>query len=268
MYKISSHRCWSQWKSGKTPGSDAQQLPAQHRRNDWWCDSLQQATQHYSWTEGPVPYANLVADLQQQMSTGTEPHVADACCRLYDWGNVGSAQDRAWLNNQAAAGTLKSSIRTAIRLLRPSTPWQPGQWAQLGLPMNSATTKVYAAADPSGHVIMYDGRVGAALGLLTRGFLQRKLVPLLNTPPGLDFMWGRGRDTQYVPDPMHKRNPSTGVFRFRCLGGATDEEHAEVCATASAVLFSATSGVPLREIEKALFMIGYAVKPPDAQTII
>ncbi|MFN3792931.1 hypothetical protein [Massilia sp.] len=79
--------------------------------------------------------------------------------------------------------------------------------------MNSATTKVYAAADPEGKTAIYDGRVGAALGMLVRQFLERQA--LAEVPAELAFRWGAPQSTKQ--EALRTRDPSNEHYVFKKL---------------------------------------------------
>lgn len=123
--------------------------------------------------------------------------------------------------------------------------------------MNSAMTKVYAALKPS-KLIIYDGRVGAALGLLARHYLHSiKYDGAL--PEELQFPWGKARGVQV-------RDPSDERFKFpQLFGQRKDMLHAEWMRRTSdllrkvAITVSPSSSCSLASLERALFMIGYDV---------
>jgi hypothetical protein len=117
--------------------------------------------------------------------------------------------------------------------------------------MNSAMTKVYAFADPEERLAIYDGRVGAALGLFVVCLCERQKLEAV--PSELAFAWhdGRGR--------KNRRNPSQGLLKFPRLG--EHQLHASNMRRASRVLNSAAqqAGCSVQDMERALFMIGYDV---------
>ena len=124
--------------------------------------------------------------------------------------------------------------------------------------MNSAMTKVYAAADNQQQVMMYDGRVGAAICLLAREFLRQ--LPLNYVPPPMAFFWGPP-----TSGPPSDRNPSIGAYTFRSLNqhGVTDADRAEAAWRAGVVAEKVRQriNVSQRDLEKGLFMVGYKVWP-------
>jgi hypothetical protein len=125
--------------------------------------------------------------------------------------------------------------------------------------MKSAMTKIYAAANAD--IIIYDGRVGAALGLLTRLFLTDN--GKTSVPSDLDFLWGASRTNP------NSRDPSFDPYVFKSLNGygIGDCDRAKIARIAGEVLsktreFLNVAGtvVTMHELEKALFMVGYKVR--------
>jgi hypothetical protein len=161
-------------------------------------------------------------------------------------------------------GTLKARIRAAVELLKPTSSASLERFDDDDLLMNSAMTKVYAAADPSGDVVMYDSRVGAALGLLARRYLEQDQIA--EVPPALLYHWGPARGQ----GKAQSRNPSTETYRFPQLpnGAGSNRPRAEVSRRANRLLRDvrsrlATMEVPITalQLERALFMVGYRVVP-------
>ncbi|KXU87154.1 hypothetical protein CR51_36075 [Caballeronia megalochromosomata] len=134
---------------------------------------------------------------------------------------------------------------------------------EMGAPrMNAGWTKYFALALP-GHII-YDGRVGAALGFLVRRYLER--LPEHERPAGvpeaLAFLWGDGVGGGKL------RDPSDGPYQFSKLYGGRygSKSWARVNVWANWVLAEARERATaawcagphgLRALEAALFMLGY-----------
>jgi len=109
--------------------------------------------------------------------------------------------------------------------------------------------------------VIYDSRVGAALGLLIRNFLTDKNI--LEIPNELKFAYGKARPTK--GDKSDKRNPSNENFKFPSLRN-NDKFHTLNNIRANWLLkdiadksaFKNESS-PIRALKAALFMIGYSV---------
>lgn len=269
-YAITHHRAWDTWKNGDFKGPSADVTYGALRKQSWWCCSLRQAAAHYSWTIHPRwTFDRLSRALRISMKSGSIPKTACCCLRIFKWGGVAKKKtdpSLIWVMRKFRARTLISDIHLATKLLQPRNRRTLHKYFHRhgDLLMNSAMTKVYAAADPN--VIIYDGRVGAALGLLARLFLQGK-YPAGPVPGDLAFLWGQTqRHTTPADDP---RNPSFGAWKFRRLNQShiNDGHRAEAARIASKILTRTMhnlqgkgQNVTMRDLEKALFMIGYRVR--------
>lgn len=265
-YEITNHRAWATWRAklGRRPTSQ------------WWCSTLEEAYLNYSWPDKPVPdsFQCISQRLQQGLSSGNNKAVRDACLDVFKWGGVARKPDdrsRLWVNSQANVGRLCDSIRAAVDLLQPECVSSLAIFDGQEFLMNSAMTKVYAAADPL-NIIMYDGRVGAALGLLTRYWLQNRGSRIV--PADLSFRWGPKRGAQ-----TDARNPSQDVYKFKSLYqpahqiAQQNQSWAELVRSSGGILRKVAFllnkrgvSVTVDDIQRALFMIGYDVKYPCAWT--
>lgn len=257
-YPITSHACWKAWKAGGQ-GSCSLRLQRSGRDSAWWCASLEEASQHYSWTPFQHgTFASLSADLRAAMRGANVQVAATVCHLILDWGGVGRKANNAsrrWIDDQASAGSLIAALECAVTHLQPQAPMLAQfDFNGIDLPMNSATTKLFAAADPSNSTLIFDGRVGAALCLLVRRFLETR--PLIRTIPiELLFYWGPHASRPGI------RNPSTPQFTFRDINQVTNLARAQASQRANIVAhrLHAKTGVAPDNLERALFMVGYAV---------
>lgn len=261
-YAITTHPAWKEWKVGVPGHRGYLGCAYQHLRQDfWWCTSLQSAQEHYSWTNGSsTTFTSLSSQLQHAIATSNDPLAQSTSLLIFDWGNVAKKSNdrsRLWVMNFGSSGQLTTAIEQATQSLIGRAPHALHLFGGLFL-MNSAMTKVYAAADQTANSIIYDGRVGAALGLLTR--IHLAATGSNSVPTHLQFPWGPSRGAP-------NRNPSSGSFSFPMLYRKDDRFRAEYSAKANELvaymrqrLSSRQPPAPTaRDIEKALFMIGYAV---------
>ncbi|RQR34829.1 hypothetical protein [Burkholderia sp. Bp9142] len=191
-----------------------------------------------------------------------------ACQHVMEWG---FGKDRraykanmAWANRQGTA--LVSVLREGREALTCDCP-NIDVFAMTGGPrMNAGWTKYYALA-VTGHII-YDGRVGAALGFLVRRYIETlpESMQPERVPDRLGFLWGDG------DGGGKSRNPSAGRYQFGKLYGGHYGSKAwarvnvqanwvltEALLTAKAHWCSGSDG--LRRLEAALFMLGYDFTP-------
>ncbi|MBH3424860.1 hypothetical protein [Pseudomonas gessardii] len=264
-YSITRYRAWKPWKER-----------TQSQSKDWWCVSLAQAAEHYSWPESKAPddFASIALRLRAALAANDCVAARTACLEIFKWGGVAKKPDDAslqWVEAQAVEQTLCRSILRAVELLLPTSDKSLTAFDGTNLLMNSAMTKVYAAAAPDG-IIIYDGRVGAALGLLARKWLDGLGQGVV--PPDLAFRWGPNQKTS--KNKVETRNPSQAGFKFVCLytkSIAKQPHQAEIWAglirTTSRILQEVIGmlnaqgqGATLLSLERALFMVGFDVRYP------
>lgn len=246
-YRISQRPQWKRWRLHIAS-------PVQH----WWCHSLWEAFDHYSWSDPAPPksFQCIATRLRDALAVHDQAAARSACLDIFSWGGVAKSpadKSRIWVEGQYQQKTLCQSIMQAVQLLQPGAAQGLAAFDGKGLLMNSAMTKVYAAADPD-NIIIYDGRVGAALGLLARYWLMRTGASCV--PADLAFRWGEGRGNA-------NRNPSLYGYAFSKLNSSQCQSWANQVLLAGrllkqVMLYNPTIG-SITELERALFMIGYNV---------
>ncbi len=260
-YPISSHPCWQNWRYFcENNGSSV-----------WRCRSLGEAYQHYSWTgdEPAGDFARLSSELKIAVSSGHEYAASKTCEQIFEWGGVArNPKDRSvqWVKNCSSSKRLTRELTRAVAILTNNNA-NAAAFDGTSLLMNSAMTKVYAATDPDS-LIIYDGRVGAALGLLARDFLTEQGFETV--PLELNFPWGTSPSGRKIGG-KDARNASDGAFKFsRLFGARKDHLHAEKMRSASALLRLVATRIDphdpgiLSKLEKALFMVGFDVRSARA----
>ena len=142
------------------------------------------------------------------------------------------------------------------------------QYQHPDLLMNAGFTKIYALLVED--FIIYDGRVGAALGLLVRRFCEDKRLE--SVPAELKFAWGQGKATA-TGGGANRRNPSSEKYIFPMFTGNL-KRHLESNLMANWLLDEMVrrTGSKFNQLEEnrqlwalqsALFMIGYDVSSHD-----
>lgn len=244
-----------------------------HRKSraDWDCNSLYEAFKKYDWNGEDYEQTSkklkpLAEELRRSVRENDNAACQAACVGILDWGGVGKQKP----TNITALDTLAEKHgslpayfeKVQADLVRAdfstATSWD-------GIKMNSGYTKLYAMLFED--FIIYDSRVGAALGLLVRHWCVQEGLDIV--PKELRFAF------KYVPGGTavrQSRNPSYGSLTFGPL--RSDRHHTEHNMWANwlltAVVAQLTPTSPLREqearerlraVEAALFMIGYDVRP-------
>lgn len=258
-YPVTRHRVWNNWRALH----DARDLP-------WSCDSLAQAAQRWCWatSDDELSFNDLAARLQQAIATGDETLAEQLCYDIYRWGGVAlkpTDPSRAWVRKASQGGNLTESLRDAVSLLSPASTQALDRFNKDDLLMTSATTKLFAGAAAEGRVAIYDGRVGAGLGLLARQFLEARQIDVV--PDVLHFLWGPPRTPAQAA--ARTRDPSTARHTFLQLpNGARSHQVRAGLSRRTNVLFQAitdrlaqrSTPVTFLELERAFFMIGYCVR--------
>ena len=237
----------------------------------WACSNLSEAAKHYSWTSGEPDFDCLSTKIKKAISCEAGDEVANICLAIFKWGGVARSQgdySRKWIKTHQDNKTLIAKISQAVELLQPNCQISLTEFNGSGLLMNSAMTKVYAAADQLSNVVMYDGRVGAALGLLTRKMLAEHSVKKI--PDSLAFRWGA--PSSMMARQNRTRDPSDCTYSFQILPNTSSNKQADLIrATLSRNLNYLTEKITsivscdgerikAVELERALFMLGFNVR--------
>ncbi|MCU0071259.1 hypothetical protein N8H71_06645 [Pseudomonas koreensis] len=197
--------------------------------------------------------------LQRGINSGNDSQTLEASIEVMAWGGVQAGNVR-WL--AANAKGLAQTIASVCAALASDNLSHPLLNGHQPLRFNAGMTKVYSLL--VNDFIIYDSRVAAALGWIVVKYCQdRKLSAV---PRELAFPWAPAKEGATARLPKN-RDPGLGNYHFpRLISG---ELHAiwnlkagwilaEVLAGAAHNSFENTSSVPaLRQLEAALFMIGY-----------
>lgn len=242
----------------------------------WSCDSIYSAYERYHWPfkcADPVTGKHLIGQtfeenqrtlsrlsegLRQSVKEKDSERARQHCLSILDWGGV-LPKNRGKIVN--LGNDLPKYLDDVRRRLDPSGFDTNSNYADII--MNSGFTKIYSLLIDD--FIIYDGRVGAALGLLVRKYCEENNLP--NVPPKLLFAYGNARTTSY--QPVNRRNPGTKRHQFPVLTNSSPKhiennlrgnwllkEVLEICNSKFNVLHPS---IQLRALESALFMIGYEV---------
>ena len=243
----------------------------------WTCESLYDAHAKYNWSHPAIPRLGVAAGssfasnsralecLKQDLDRALQPVPSDqkalvAAIDVMNWGGV-RAGNVSWLNaNERGLAALLIANRNALNAGAATVER-----------FNAGMTKVYSLICKD--FIIYDSRVGAALGWAVAKFCEMReaLHGPVAIPAGLSFPWAPAKEAKGQLRPK-RRYPGVGHLTFpRLRSGPT---HAEWNLNASYVLRSilehanaansrfkqlASMDEQLRAFEAALFMIGYCL---------
>ena len=217
----------------------------------WAGRDLAETTELLAWTNAALRDAVRRNDIGETLARAVD---------IIALGGLSNDATAGCLVRRHDAGALPRDIASATAALLSDDDADAAAFRDnVLLRADAAMARVYAACDPRS--IVYDDRVGAALGRLAREYLT--LAGRTRTPPALAFMIGTER----------RRNPSEGGFRF--TRKRTGARHAlwnqranwlvaDVVADARAPaveLGSASGDIvhPHRLIEAGLSVIGYDI---------
>jgi hypothetical protein len=257
----SNPKYWKQWyrKNGLVSMSE------------WWCHSIHEAAKNYSWIDAKPTFEELSEKLRDYLIANDNEAAAEICLQIYKWGGVAKKKtDRSykWTLEEAESGGLCKKINEAVYLLSPGSNAPLTGFDGTRLLMNSAVTKVYAAAGAHKSVVIYDGRVGAALGLLVRHMLEEFSLDCVPDP--LKFEWGPPSSNKL--SKLKTRDPSNSKYPFKQLPNTSNNDRSDMrraelsrltntlCHRVVELLRRDGKDTAPDQIERALFMIGYDVR--------
>jgi hypothetical protein len=214
--------------------------------------------------------------IEHQGGNAATENCLNAIREVLEWGAGGTGVPLYTANYRWAMGLgseLVGRVQAGRNEMTSDTP-SIGIFSCDGGPrMNAGFTKYYSLACGK-NVVIYDGRVGAALGLLVLRFVSSVDPPMLQVPPELDFRWGSQNPGSRDAALALNRNPSRGVYVFRKLPSEGGAKWARVNIMANWVLGAAIAKSKakwcrgsdgLRKVEAALFTIGYEMPPAGSQ---
>lgn len=237
--------------------------------------TLEEAFDRYWWAgESYAQNASKLASVQRAVRAAAllpagqeeaQEAYLSALAEVLEWGAGGKRMKLYTANMEWAvsrAGNLATLLCAGVHEINSDTPDLDVFADPHGMRMNAGLTKFFAlACDAS---IIYDGRVGAALGLLVRKFCEQH--ELETVPDELAFRW----EPQTGKNPL-KRDASSGALRFSRIRGRS-RTWAAWNIRANWVLSAALdlarhmpgsqwcSGIDgLRRVEAALFTMGYQI---------
>ncbi len=242
-------------------------------RTSWNCESLYDAYRQYKWPHPAIGRLHvekgadfdsnetaltaLKAELERALKMPLNDEAAcQAAIDVMVWGGV-QAHNVNWLNtHRTGLAAMLAATRDAIDHGNPES----AILLDPALRFNAGMTKVYSLI--CRNFVIYDSRVAAALGWAVVKYCNENGLATL--PPELAFPWAAAKEAGALAPK--RRNPGTQTLRFPRL--TSGPQHAVWNLRASwllsAVLESAnaktcgfTPATGLRQMEAALFMLGY-----------
>lgn len=240
----------------------------------WSCDSIYNAYENYEWKftctlpsgtqekgnnfkQSAILLGNLGLGLKTALLDKNPNDILLCSKSVLQWGGV-LRKNYDKLSNMGDG--LIQYFESAIEVLNPDSVNTSDNFD--GIYMNSGFTKLYSLLIDD--FVIYDSRVGAALGFLVRNFLEDENIK--DIPEELCFSYGNSRPTKSDTGAINKRNPSSSIHKFPQLG-ANKNKHIKSNIYANWLLSEIAKKSrfqyetsPIRALESSLFMIGYQVR--------
>jgi len=239
----------------------------------WNCDSIYNAYENYNWrfncnipelgkisgssfNESAKALKKIEEGLKSALKSRNHEKIIEFSVSILEWGGVKRTNyEKLTIMNNSVI----DYFETAIEKLNPLPINTNNDFT--GIIMNSGFTKIYSLLIDG--FVIYDSRVGAALGLLVKLFLVENQLDFI--PKELEFAYGNARPTKSDKSKRNRRNPSNEIFRFPVLRN-DDKLHIINNVKANWLLKEVSEKSqfrnelsPIRALESALFMIGYSV---------
>jgi len=224
----------------------------------WSAVGLADAVSKYAWSgktfaENKAEFDRLAADLQSALQRDSNRDVCAILPAIMHWGGVDNSfrQKRTFEWIEQNADEISAKLMNAVDLIKDEqASLEP--FDGINLTMNSTMTKIVSLADPEQRLVIYDGRVGGALGYFVARFAEEREI----------HQYDLAEQMLFAVDREAKRSPETNRIHFPALFGRTrDRCHASMVRWASQLIWQVAKEcqVSPREIEAALFMWGYNV---------
>lgn len=242
----------------------------------WRCTSLFSAYENYCWPftsvdpiSGQLVSGNsfdksmefllkLQIGLRESMNTKDASLVCAYCIAVLRWGGVTPKNKDKIIQLDESIIDYFLKVDKELQLDRCSIDQKFD-----GIMMNSGFTKIYSLLLDD--FVIYDSRLGAALGLLVRMFCEESGHAMI--PDELFFAFGRGRSNS------NRRNPNNQQFKFPELLN-NPKRHIinnikaswlikEIITSTTSSFNQLDTTIQIRALESALFMIGYHVNDMD-----
>lgn len=249
-----------------TKKSNTAWIEHNNRKSAWSCDSFDSAKNQYFWNNkdfdtNEKELNQYSLELQAAIKGKKDK---DALCKCLDIANWGGVTNGAYgIARLYCNGNLIQTLNEALDALTPddSVYLDLSGFLDGRFIMNATLTKIYSLLSEKPFII-YDSRVAASLGLLVKKYWLDSRTNSEVLPGQLAFACLEGRAVSAVRDASDE---TKGVI-FRKV--RNDVTHALWNVRANWVIEAALrrKGVKedelikkMREIEAALFMIGYTV---------
>ena len=227
--------------------------------------SLLECLELYQWnskgySENKNELNALSYQLHHALNSNNTAETGRLCTEIYKWGGVRLQTkghpniSQLWLEQNINNDKLVEKINVSKETVFSGVDFR--RFDGRDLIMNSGLTKVVSlASTPKRELIIFDGRVGAALGHLA--IMAINSSGHTSMSKALLFPWGAAQSKHI------NRDPSNETIKFpRLFGGIRSHyKHASAMSVSSSIVRSVSTQLNIdpRDFEAALFMWGYSV---------
>lgn len=248
----------------------------------WKCKSIYHAFQQYEWrfsyedcytgktmkgssySESEAALNDLEKKLKDAVDDGDNDACFKVCVMILKWGGVLGSENKG---NKKKLIEMREYLADYLKKARDyfngKCTLSPRYQLDLdrgrtNVVMNAGFTKIYSLL--CNDFIIYDGRVGAALGRLVVDYCNSlSSKNFKEVPKGLNFYYGNAKNKKV------NRNPSVDGYKFKMLSSSSPvhiRNNLKANWIVGALRLENSNGfseqkVPSRSFESALFMIGY-----------
>lgn len=229
-------------------------------KSDWSCTSLFNAYERYDWkgsnyNKTEEKLNNYSTNINKSLKENNPSSFKICCSEILKWGGVMNG-NYAKINGM---DNVIAYFKDAIERLNPEKIDTTDDVSNIL--MSAGFTKIYSLLIKD--FIIYDSRVGSALCLLVRLYLEKN--DKKEIPDVLKFSWAVKKMGTNVPRHLNYRNPNNEIYKFSYL--TKNRPHTISNTKANWLIYEISklgkfkdSTNPMRAVESALFMIGYDVK--------
>lgn len=221
----------------------------------WSCNSIYNAYEKYIWdkknfNDNYIHLQKLKHEIRNSIAQNNNSDCKNICLKILKWGGVSQKNKDKIINTTDIVSTLK------IAQLKLSTGAIEEKQYYQDIHINSGFSKIYSLCIDD--YVIYDSRVGAALGFLVREYCLEK--HLNKVPPILKFAYANGRNLNV------NRNPSIGCYKFPLLrkdnyipNNIKANWLLKKILSSPSKFKELPSSMQLQALDAALFMIGYEI---------
>ena len=203
-------------------GHGPERLTVNGRRLVWRMRYRNMPGSGKNFAENKAEFDRLAADLQSAIQRDSNSDVCAILRAIMHWGGVDNShrQKRTFEWIERNADEISAKLSNAVDLIKDEQA-SLDSFDGVNLTMNSTMTKIVSLADPEQKLVIYDGRVGGALGYFVARFTEEREIHQYDLAEQLLFAVDREAKRSSRDEP----HSFSGIVRqnqrsLPCLDGA------------------------------------------------